>query len=448
MATDAQGNLTRDWYYGDENNQPNELNEPDNITINFCEIEHSKGITSLSGGLHSFQVVYSLFNESAKCFVQILDTTELLADLDIDGTEILRIGWNSQDDSEILAEFNVYKIDIQVDKNSGAGGKVYYMTGIDPTYMRQLTMDVNRSFEGKIDEMVETVFSEIGNAPKQNITNKIFNLHETTGVLKLIVPGETPFETIAKFQRYAYSSKYQSSLFYFYQNSVGYVWANAERLIGEGRDDRYTHTYAYNPRGAGTRPTKEAKFTIAEIDFPKGKNMIDKITSGAYASRVNEIDLVNQKIDTTELVLKENFNDFYHLDKPAISLDKLTAIDQYLNIINTTEWLNKYTNNFNWGPNLTRAKFYGDSLNQVKMNCVVQGNSNLDPGHILDLAMLEISANKENPQQEKKISGKWLIDTVVHHYKGGKYVCSLSCAKESHRANVEDLSQYIIGDRK
>ena len=43
MATDAQGNLTRDWYYGDKNNPTSELNEPDNITINFCEIEHSKG---------------------------------------------------------------------------------------------------------------------------------------------------------------------------------------------------------------------------------------------------------------------------------------------------------------------------------------------------------------------------------------------------------------------
>ena len=138
--------------------------------------------------------MYSLFNPGAKCFVQILDTTEALAELDIDGTEILTIGWNSQDDSEIIAEFNVYKIDIQVDKNSGAAGKAYYLTGIDPTYMRQLTMDVNRSFEGKIDEMVETVFNEIGGAPKQSVVNKIWNLHETTGVLKLIVPGETPFE--------------------------------------------------------------------------------------------------------------------------------------------------------------------------------------------------------------------------------------------------------------
>lgn len=448
MATDAQGNLTRDWYYGDDNNPVDELNEPDNITINFCEIKHSKGTLSLMGGLHSFQVVYSLFNAGAKCFVQILDTTQALAELDIDGTEILTIGWNSQDDGEIIAEFNVYKIDIQVDKNSGAAGKAYYLTGIDPTYMRQLTMDVNRSFEGKIDEMVETVFNEIGGAPKQSVINKIWNLHETTGVLKLIVPGETPFETIRKFERYAYSSKYQSSLFYFYQDSIGYVWANAERLIGEGRDNRFTHSYAYNPKGAGTEPTKEAKFTISDIDFPQGKNMLDKIISGAYASRVNEIDIVNQKIDTTELVVKENFNDFYHLDKPAITLDKVAAIEQYLNIINNTEWMNKYPNNFNWGANLTRAEFYADSLNQVKMNCVVQGNSNLDPGHILDLSMLEISANKENPEQEKKISGKWLIDTVVHNYKGGKYVCSLACAKESHRANVNDLSQYIIGDRK
>ena len=448
MAVDANGNLVRDPYFGMEPSTTNEIYDPQNINISRVEIEHSKGILQLAGGLHSFQIMYSMLSPCSKCIISILDTTEVLANLDIDGTEILRIQFNSADDSEIIAEFNIYKVEIDIDKNSGAAGKGYHLFGIDPTFMRQLKMDINRSFEGKIDEMVESVFNEIGIAQFQSIENKLWTIHETTGSLKLIVPGETPFESIRKFERYAYSSKYSSSLFYFYQDSIGYNWCNAEQLIEGPRDSRFIHQYVYNPKGAGTELNLEAKFTIAEIDFPQGKNMIDKIVSGAYANRVNEIDLVNQKINTTELVVKDNFNDFHHLDKPAITLDKIEAIDRHLNVINNSTWLKKYPNNFNWGPNLTRAEFYADSLNQVKMNCVVPGYSNLDPGMIFDLSMLELSANKENPEQEKKISGKWLIDTVVHHYKGGRYTCSLACAKESHRANVDDLTQYIIGDRK
>ena len=53
--------------------------------------------------------------------------------------------------------------------------------------------------------------------------------------------------------------------------------------------------------------------------------------------------------------------------------------------------------------------------------------------------MLEKSANKENPDQEKKISGNYFITGVQHGYskgpKGG-YACGLQCNKESSRANV------------
>ena len=68
----------------------------------------------------------------------------------------------------------------------------------------------------------------------------------------------------------------------------------------------------------------------------------------------------------------------------------------------------------NFGAAITRRKFYGDSLGQVKMNCVVPGNSDLGVGMCIDLQMIESSANKEDPEQEKKISGKYFITEVNH----------------------------------
>ena len=48
------------------------------------------------------------------------------------------------------------------------------------------------------------------------------------------------------------------------------------------------------------------------------------------------VDILNQKVDTTEFKVYENFNDFYHLDVPAITLDKTSIIEQSLNTINNT----------------------------------------------------------------------------------------------------------------
>ena len=211
--------------------------------------------------------------------------------------------------------------------------------------------------------------------------------------------------------------------------------------------------YKYAPGNpADDQKDVQGQYTIESISFPKSKNIIDKIQSGAYASSVKEIDIINQKVDTTELTVKDNFKDFYHLDKPAISLDKTTIIDESLNTINNTKWINKYLDgqrhrDNNFGAAITRRKFYGDSLGQVKMNCVVPGNSDLGVGMCLDLDMIEASADKETGDQEKKISGKYFITEVNHQIKSHKFVCTVSCSKESYRSNVPDIKKYIVGRR-
>ena len=63
----------------------------------------------------------------------------------------------------------------------------------------------------------------------------------------------------------------------------------------------------------------------------------------------------------------------------------------------------------------------------------------------IDLQMIESSANKEDPEQEKKISGKYFITEVNHQILANKYTCTLACSKESYRANVDDTSNYVIG---
>ena len=82
------------------------------------------------------------------------------------------------------------------------------------------------------------------------------------------------------------------------------------------------------------------------------------------------------------------------------------------------------------------------------MACVIHGNSSIDCGEIFHLAMLERSGRSNVPEDEKIISGNYLISDVTHIYKNGTYACNLICNKESGRANVTDLDNYLIGDRE
>ena len=421
------------------------LYRPGNFTMNKLQIKHKDGILELDGGsVASILITESIFQNTLTCRVIVLDATEQLAELDLDGHEEFIINFNSEKNRKIGNSFNIYRTEIQSDQGSGNKGKVYQLFGISSEYIDQASMDINKAFTGKIHNTVRNIYNTIG-------SKKRLDLHTTDGVTTHIIPGETPFEAISRLCRRAYSSTFSSSIYLFYEDMRGFNFVNVEKLIADGR--RRAIPYSYRPdTQVDDKKTVEAQYEIQQIDFPKGKNLIDKIESGAYASAVAEIDIINQKLDVTTLTVKENFKDFYHLDKPAITLDKKSIIDRSLNVINSTKWINKYIDgqrhkDNNFGALITRRKFYGDSLGQIKMNCVVPGNSDLEVGTVLKLDMLEQSANKETPDQEKKISGKYLITEVNHQIQNDTYMCTLSCSKESYRANVPDINRYERGNR-
>ena len=433
--------------------------EPKNVNFERCEIIHKGGILKLVENTYSVVITESIFENSITCKVEILDATEKLSELDMDGTEVLRIAFESEKNREIDHRFNIYRTEVYPDNQSGSKGKGYQLFGISAEFMSQATMDINRTMRGDINNMVNIVYNEI----KRNTTiqtrpgsftkskKRLVDNHDTTGNVIINIPGMTPFETMDMLTRRAYNSKFSSSIFLFYEDFRGYNFCNLEQLVAEGRDDPMEYTY--KPAGqVSDQKNAAGQFDIQQIFFPDSSDVITKIKSGAYASQVAEIDIINQKVDRTVLTVKENFKDFYHLDKPAITLDKKTVIDKHLNIINSTTWINKYNDGIrhlenNFGALITRRKFYGDSISQIKMNCVVPGNSDLSVGRVLDLSMVETSANKDNPEQEKKISGKYLITEVNHQILTGTYSCSLSCNKESSRANVTKIEDYMVGKR-
>ena len=433
--------------------------EPSNVTIEKCDIIHPKGTLELGENVFSITITESVFSNSLTCKIEVLDATEKIAELDMDGTETLRISFHSLKNREIDHLFNIYRTEIYPDNQSGSKGKAYQIFGISNEFMTQSTMDINRTMSGGVSKMVDIVFNEIKRNTRVQVSpnrfvqskRKLVDRHKTNGNVILNIPGMTPFETIDMLQKRGYNDEFSSSIFLFYEDFRGYNFVNLEQLVAEGRDDPID--YNYKPAGQiSDQKTAAGQFDITQINFPSSSDVIEKIKSGAYASQVAEIDIINQKIDRTILTVKENFKDFYHLDKPAITLDKNPVIDKHLNVINSTTWVNKYNDGVRhkdnmFGPLITRRKFYGDSLGQIKMNCVVPGNSDLSVGKVLNLSMIETSANKDNPEQEKKISGKYLITEVNHQILQGQYNCTLGCNKESFRANVTRTEDYIVGKR-
>ena len=405
--------------------------------LSALQINYAKGKVDVTDSFSSMSVTEDLFKNSVACTLDLVDSTDSLGVVDFDGTETFTLSFKGLKDSDRIIDltFRAYKVDIQVSPEK-TDMKIYRLHGVTPEHIKQSTMDINQSFKMPVSKAVENVFSKIG-------TKRPLEVDDTTGSYTYIVPGMTPFESFEFLQRRAYDSRYRASMFLFYETVDGYKFKNVEKLIEEQRDDAPVFRYqpVANLKTEDDDPTKN----IEHLEISANKNILKKIKSVAYANAVREIDLVNQKVNSTEVRVKEDFKTFVHLDKAAMSLDSKAIIDESLNIINSTKWINKVSDQDDKrGQLIPRRRFYFDCLSQVETRVVVPGNSNLSVGNVIDIDMLELAGKTNNKTQEPKVSGKYLVTQVKHILGRGSYRTNLLLNKESYNANVEDLSKNLV----
>jgi len=402
--------------------------------LDSIKIKHAHGEVDVTDAVAITAIQESLGFEEIRCELVVMDASGSLDIVEFDGTETFKISFAStnEDDPERTHHFRIYRIDKKIDKEKN-DLKIYSLKAMSPESIKQSSMDINQSFKSPIHKAVQNIFDKIG-------SNKKLNLHETTGQYTYIIPGMTPYESFTFLVRRSYDSKFRSSVFVFYENMDGFNFKNIERLISEERDNPLE--YKYTP--TSLVPDGNPQYTITDIELPTNKDIMQKILSGAYANAVREIDLINQRINSSEVRIKEDFVTFEHLDDVAMSLDSKALIDEHLNTINSTKWINNAGVDDKRMELIPRRKFYQDCLNQVQLQITVPGNSNLTVGRVLDLNMLELSGKTEEKGQEPKITGKYLITRVNHNMTGGEYTCDVDCVKESYKANSDRIEDNIV----
>lgn len=399
---------------------------------------HSGGRLDISDAFHSFQLEEDLFADSVKAKFTILDASDSFNSVDFDGTETIELKFASPDQDEIDLTLQVYKTSVTPDPNSGFG-KVYEIFAVTPEHYTQSTLDVNKGYIDPITSAVEDVFSMLG-------TKRPLDIHDTTGVDRFIIPGMTPYEAMVMLQRRAYSSKYSSSLFTFYESIDGFNFHNVEELIANNKEDAVT--YAYSPTSQLDANTKNRQFMIEKLDLKASKDVLYRIKSGSYANQCKKLNLIDQTVEAGILLVNENFGDFEHLDDDAMSYDSKEMIKRHLSTINSTKWIHETRADPQLSTNfeslIPARRFYSDSLKGVEMTMTICGNSDLRVGKVINLDMMEQSAKTKAKDQEPKVSGKYLINRVLHYVDRKEYSCLVSCMKESYNANVENPEKNVV----
>ena len=89
---------------------------------------HSKGTTDITGSYTKIIVEEDIFNPSISMSIAIADSTGALDDIDFDGTETVKLSFNSSkpDDNTINLLFRVYKVTV-APAEDGTNNKAYFL---------------------------------------------------------------------------------------------------------------------------------------------------------------------------------------------------------------------------------------------------------------------------------------------------------------------------------
>jgi len=388
-----------------------------------------------------FEIEESMDADSVICNMTFIDAADITNKIDFDGTEKLNIKFMSPGNREVDLDFIVFKHIVTPDPDGGsAKGVTVY--GVTPEHYTQAVMDINQSFNGPISKFAKTIFSKLR-------TKRELFLDETTGSVKTIVPGLTPFEAMSFLSNRSYDSSFKSSAYKFYETIDGYHFKNIEKVISDNKSK--ATTYIYNPDANVKNDDKQIQFTIQMLNIDAKNDVMAKIKNGMYASEAKEIDLINQTVVKREFFGKKEFDEFEHLDQDSMSLDSKQLLSK-IKEVNTSFWLMKNIDNAEEETNFTQILpnrlFYLNSLDQVKAKMGIPGNSDLSPGAIIKLDMAEVTAKTEFREQEAKITGNYLVTKVTHVVSRGKYQTSVDMCKDSYRSNVRRPHKNIVSKRK
>jgi hypothetical protein len=413
------------------------------VELSRVDLKFDGGKYDMLDSYVSLRIDEDLDSGSLEMNISFLDAADISNKIDFDGTEVIDIKFASPGQREIELKFQVYKDMITPAPDNGSS-KIVTLFGVTPEHYTQANIDINQSFRGPINKFAEDIFGKLKSKRKITTDN-------TAGQLVTIVPGMTPFESMEFLAARAYDSNFKSSAFKFFEDADGYNFRNLESLITDGKASPFV--YKQSPVAAVQSDAEAQQFDIQHLEIDTGKDVMAKVKSGMYASEAKEIDLINQTIVESTFLMREQFDEFEHLDDDAMSIDSKKALTDHMQTVNTTYWLVRNIDSLREEPNFTeiipRRMFYLSSLDQVRCKLGIPGNSDLGVGKVIHLDILEQTARTETKEPEQKISGNYMITKVTHLIERTRgYTQAVEMCKESYRSNVRNPHKNVVSKRK
>lgn len=393
------------------------------------------------GLIPSFTIEESLDNSSLRGTATVYDNIGFIESLPLRGEEILTIQIEDALKQRLTYELAIYKI-TDVDIKRSNDGLVYKIHFISKSSFDAMFRKIIEPFNSKISDIVDMIFKKYFTGEKELL------LEPTVGIFRCIIPNYTPIQAMNFLAQRSYSTESPSCSFRFFETSENYYFVSDEYLIKRFLDDKsqikeFIFSDALEKSGKDFISQMQ---NLIEIKNSDRVNSIMDLSSGAYRSRVIEIDINYRRVNLPGKSLDNEFD--YQVEK-----NKYVSVsgkgrsqgvhsDEFINSYFNVENERRYIVVKDWDPDGSRQLRGDQFIPEIVMNRVAyrhhlnntivyaksHGRLDLKAGDLINVKIPEFTSSrikKINPQ----LSGYYMINDVLHTFETDIHETSLKLVK-------------------
>ena len=410
-----------------------------------------------------FNLYESMYRNALTGSLVIADTTNLLGNLPVQGTERLtfKLGTpgSPQIDCSDLTGHPMHVYAVSNKQQSSDNMQTYTLHFASREFLRNIRTRVSKAYNSRIDQMVASIFAD----PDFLDSRKTLKIEETRNQDKFVIPNVHPFQAINMLQKRAMADGRKGVGYYFYETPRGFHFRSWESMCvdknGTPRKVKQTFEYmpvnitdtsAYNFKGHPEDKVAHQYQSVEKYRFLNSSHDVAvNQAAGTYASRVISHNLYDKSYKETDYSYHKAFANTKHVDgnKVAVAGSPVDfdnkGVSDYpesnVSVVPTTRFAHgEDTGAFGIGVELDgKTTAAGVSqANQVVggtlLEMTIKGQSYLEVGDVIQFNLQSVE-NRNNTAGtfDPQYSGRYIITKIRHRVTDTDYVNVLECAKDS-----------------
>jgi hypothetical protein len=383
--------------------------------------------------VHEFEIYMSMDNQTMQAKIWITDDVNILQNFPIVGEEELEIHIQTDDDFPLLKfDFLVEKI---IDSHTNERGDInrYCLVCVTKDYLKNSFSLFTRRYRDLTykDALSICLYTDLGTS------RPLVTVEETKGFFDYMVNRVRPFQVIDIIRERATSATNKSSLFFFYEDNLGYHFTTMEKKIEDNKGQAENYKFFYDQAQQHQLQTVDW-YSILEFRQLGHGDSIDKVRAGGMRNVNREFDIHNgafvqsweynnpqdglafKKPDKPHDYNSAQYNT-YVTEKPAV--DRLSVKDGSRKTMLHNE--NQ--------PMMTPYKW---NLDQHVLRLRINGNTKIDLGYVIQVVIPQMIGSTGTKEEHKLLTGNYVVKSIKHSISRGEdnnwgHITILDCRKTS-----------------